>query len=81
MHPSRLSYTMAPMDEVTPQPVAGSVLLAQRKREGVAQKDLADALGIHRTRLNAWEKEPELDTIRATKYRKALAALVAKAIR
>ena len=64
----------------TPKPSPGAELVALRKREGVSQKAVAEALGIHRTRLNAWESESEVDTIRAERYRRAVAQLVAEAI-
>jgi transcriptional regulator with XRE-family HTH domain len=63
-----------------PTPIPGPELLAERKRLGVEQQALADALGIHRTRVNAWEKAQPLDAIRAARYRKALRAVVAKAV-
>lgn len=63
-----------------PEPVNGPDLADKRKRLGVTQQALADALGVHRTRLNAWERALPLDAIRAARYRKALADLVREAV-
>lgn len=63
-----------------PKPIPGSELLAARKAVGVQQKDLADAIGIHRTRLNAWESTDYLDAVRSARYIRALATLARKAV-
>lgn len=59
-----------------PPPVTGNELFNLRRSYGVQQKDLADAIGIHRTRLHEWESAPQVDPIRAARYRAGLAAVV-----
>lgn len=51
-----------------------------RQRVGVTQKDLADELGIHRTRLYIWETATSLDALRSVRYQQALRRLVERAI-
>lgn len=63
-----------------PKPTPGPDLLAARKAVGVSQQDLAKAIGVHRTRLNAWESAEQLDAVRSARYVKALAALARKAV-
>ena len=59
-----------------PKPVNGSDLANARIAVGVTQQALADALGIHRTRLYSWERATPLDGIRAARYQAALVQLV-----
>lgn len=68
-----------PTDDL-PEPIPGPDLAELRKRLGVKQVDLAAALGIHRTRLNAWEHATLLDAIRSVRYQQALRRLVEKAV-
>lgn len=63
-----------------PNPVNGSKLAKRRRELGVHQKDLAEALGIHRVTLNDWEQDRPLDAIRAARYERALVALVSEAV-
>lgn len=67
------------MDDL-PQPVPGQTLAGRRRHVGVAQGDLAEALGITRVTLHNWEKDPSLDPIRAHRYEQALQAILAKAL-
>jgi transcriptional regulator with XRE-family HTH domain len=68
-----------PTDDL-PDPVPGPELAALRKRLGVTQQALADALGVHRTRVNAWERAQPLDAIRAVRYQQTLRRLVSEAV-
>lgn len=63
-----------------PKPVPGPDLLAARLDVGVRQKDLADAIGIHRVNLHEWESNPSLDAVRSARYLKALATLAKRAV-
>lgn len=51
-----------------------------RKRVGIKQQTLADELGIHRTRLYAWESAAPLDALKAVRYQQALRRLVNRAV-
>lgn len=45
----------------------GARIKAERKKKGLTQKDLADALGIHYVNISQWEngkRKPKLETIR-----------------
>ena len=63
-----------------PKPATGSELVALRKSLGVAQQDLARALGVHRITLNKWEGADQVDAIRTARYQRALADLTRQAI-
>ena len=63
-----------------PEPIPGADLADLRKRLGVTQIALADAIGIHRTRLNAWERATPLDAIRSVRYQQALRRIVERAV-
>lgn len=63
-----------------PRPVPGSALVELRQKVGVKQREVADELGIHRTQLHGWEREPEVDAVRAARYQNAVDAAYAKAI-
>lgn len=72
---------MAPMsDDTIPQPTTGSDLAEMRRAAGVAQQDVARVLGVHRITLNKWEGSPQVDTIRAARYQRAVRELVHEAI-
>lgn len=71
--------TAMPNDDL-PDAQPGRQLAAMRKRVGVKQQDLAAELGIHRTRLNAWESAEPLDALRAIRYQQALRRLAERAV-
>jgi transcriptional regulator with XRE-family HTH domain len=66
------------MDELAP--TTGAALADLRRQAGIEQQALADRLGMHRTTLNRVERAPQVSTVRAAKYRKALTELVAEAV-
>lgn len=63
-----------------PEPTSGAELLAHRKSMGVRQVDLAKALRVSRVTLHRWERETQVDAIRAARYRRAVDDLVAQAV-
>lgn len=68
-----------PEDEL-PQPVPGPELAAMRRQVGIAQQDLAKRLDVHRVTLSGWEREAEVDAIRAFRYRKTLREMTTEAL-
>lgn len=67
-----------PDEDLAPTP--GPDLAAFRRSAGIAQVDLAKRLGMHRTNLGKLEGTPEVDVIRAVRYRKAVRELVEEAV-
>lgn len=53
----------------------GYLLIVERKRHGVTQSLLADALGVSRQTIGAWERKNELPEHKAMAYRNALSRL------
>lgn len=66
------------MQDTFPKPVHGPDLRELRRSLGIQQRDLAAAIGIHRTRLYRWEADVALKPIQAARYERALRALVDK---
>lgn len=64
------------MQDTFPKPVAGPDLATLRRELGVAQVDLARALGVHRVTLHGWENAAQVKPVRAAKYQRALREIV-----
>jgi DNA-binding XRE family transcriptional regulator len=60
--------------------VPGPALAEQRTVCGITRGDLAARLGVHRNTLLSWERSPEVDAIRAARYRKALDEMFREAV-
>ena len=71
---------MAAMRDDFPRSVPGPQLAELRKQVGIRQDSLALRLGMHRVTLSGIERAPEVDPVRAARYRAALRELVAEAV-
>jgi hypothetical protein len=68
------------MDVVSPAKVPGATLASERDAFGIQRKVLAQHMRLHRNTLRNWEEAPEVDAIRAAKYRLALQELYQAAV-
>lgn len=62
-------------------PTDGSTLREAREAAGISQDDIAARIKTTRQALRRWEQNPELPFVKAAKYRAALDAAVADAVR
>lgn len=68
------------MPDDKPQPVPGKDLLAQREEAGISQLELAKRMGISRDTIRRWEAKPQVASLPAGRYQRALTAILNEAL-